>query len=54
MIWAVAIIEAGFIAVCVYQIRELTSRVNNAADMTCRIIAENKPQYSFIIWEIEL
>lgn len=39
MIWAVAIIEAGFIAVCVYQIRELTSRVNNAADMTCRIIA---------------
>ena len=39
MIWAVAVIEAGFIAVCVYQIRELTSRVNNAADMTCRIIA---------------
>ena len=39
MIWAVAVIEAGFIAVCVYQIRELTSRINNAADMTCRIIA---------------
>ena len=39
MIWAVAIIEAGFIAVCIYQIRELTSRINNAADMTCRIIA---------------
>lgn len=39
MIWAVAIIEAGFIAVCVYQIRELTSRINTFVDMACQIIA---------------
>lgn len=39
MIWAVAVIEAGFIAVCVYQIRELTKRANNAEDMLCRIVA---------------
>lgn len=39
MIWAVAIIEGALLALCIYQIRELTSRINNAADMTCRIIA---------------
>ena len=39
MIWAVAIIEAGFIALCVSKIRELTKRANNAEDMLCRIVA---------------
>lgn len=39
MIWAVAIIEAGFIALCVSKIRELTKRANNAEDMVCRIVA---------------
>ena len=39
MIWIVAVIEALVIALCVYQIRELTSRINNAADMVCRIVA---------------
>lgn len=39
MIWPIAIIEAVFIAACVYQIRELTKRINTSADMTCRIIA---------------
>ena len=39
MIWAVAIIEAGLIALCIYQIRELTSRINTSSDMVCRIVA---------------
>ena len=39
MIWIVAVIEELVIALCVYQIRELTSRINNAADMVCRIVA---------------
>lgn len=39
MIWAVTIIEAGFIALCVSKIRELAKRANNAEDMLCRIVA---------------
>ena len=39
MIWAVATLEAVLIAVCIYQIRELTSRINTSADMVCRIVA---------------
>lgn len=38
MIWAVAIIEAGFIAVCVYQIRELTSRIHTVTEMLSGMI----------------
>ena len=39
MIWAVAIIEGALLALCIYQIRELTSRINTFADMVCRIVA---------------
>ncbi len=39
MIWAVAIIEGALLALCIYQIRELTSRINTSADMVCRIVA---------------
>ena len=39
MIWAVAIIEGALLALCIYQIRELTSRINTSSDMVCRIIA---------------
>lgn len=38
MIWAVAVIEAGFIAVCVYQIRELTSRIHTVTEMLSGMI----------------
>lgn len=30
MIWAVAIIEGALLALCIYQIRELTSRINTS------------------------
>ena len=33
MIWIVAVIEALVIALCVYQIRELTSRLHKLTDM---------------------
>lgn len=33
MIWAVATLEAVLIAVCIYQIRELTSRLHNLTGM---------------------
>ena len=39
MIWAVAIIEGALLALCIYQIRQLTSRINTSADMVCRIVA---------------
>lgn len=39
MIWAVTIIEAGLIALCVYQIRELTGRIHFVIDTVSRTIA---------------
>lgn len=38
MIWAVAVIEAGFIAVCVCQIRELTGRIHTVTEMLSGMI----------------
>ena len=39
MIWAVAIIEGALLALCIYQIRALTHRINTSSDMVCRIVA---------------
>lgn len=39
MIWIVVFILAVLLGVCIYQIRELTKRTNNAEDMLCRIVA---------------
>lgn len=39
MIWILIAALTLLIAVCIYQISELTSRINNTADMLCRIVA---------------
>lgn len=39
MIWVIIAVLALLIAVCIYQIRELTSRINTSADMLCRMVA---------------
>ena len=39
MIWMIVAVLALLIALCIYQIRELTKRANNAEDMLCRIVA---------------
>ena len=39
MIWVIVAVLALLVAVCIYQIRELTSRINNTADTFCRTIA---------------
>ena len=39
MIWAVVLIEAGVVALCVYQIRELTARLHFTIDLQSRTIA---------------
>lgn len=38
MIWAVATLEAVLIAACIYQIRELTSRINTVTEMLSGMI----------------
>lgn len=38
MIWAVATLEAVLIAVCIYQIRELTSRIHTVTEMLSGMI----------------
>lgn len=40
MIWAVATLEAVLIAVCIYQIRELTSRIHKLTGMFSGTIDE--------------
>ena len=38
MIWAVATLEAVLIAVCIYQIRELTGRIHTVTEMLSGMI----------------
>ena len=38
MIWAVAIIEGALLALCIYQIRELTSRIHTVTEMLSGMI----------------